>query len=64
VVNAIVRALSHLTTLDWILVGLVFLLIAWGWVRARAFARFGTIDIQDLVADGDSLAPRAVKAQL
>ena len=55
---------SRLGVPDWILVGLAVFLLAWGWVRATAFARLGTIQIADLTCDDNALAPVAAKAAL
>jgi hypothetical protein len=55
---------SHVGVLDWVLVGLSVFLLAWGWLRAAAFARLGTIQIADLTCDDNTLAPVAAKAVL
>jgi hypothetical protein len=62
--NAGVDWIKHLGVLDWILVGTSVYLLAWGWVRALAFARLGTIQIADLTCDDDGLGPTAGKALL
>jgi hypothetical protein len=61
---ASVAWVSHLGVLDWILVGASVFLVAWGWVRAVAFARMGTIQIADLTCDDSGLGPAAAKAAL
>ena len=61
---AAVAWVSDLGVLDWILVGAVVFLVAWGWVRAAAFARMGTIQIADLTCDDTGLGPAAAKAAL
>jgi hypothetical protein len=60
----LVRLVVGFSVADWILIGLALMLLSWGWVRAAAFARLGTIEITDFAADADALAPLAVKAQL
>ena len=62
--NASVQWLSHLGVQDCILIGASAFLLAWGWVRAAAFVRLGTIQIADLSCDDDKLAPTAAKAVL
>lgn len=62
--NATVQWLSHLGVQDCILIGVSAFLLAWGWVRAAAFVRLGTIQIADLSCDDDKLAPAAAKAVL
>ena len=62
--NASVQWLSHLGVLDCLLIGASAFLLAWGWVRAAAFVRLGTIQIADLSCDDDKLAPTAAKAVL
>ena len=62
--NASIQWLSHFGVQDWILVGIVVFLLAWGWVRAFAFVRLGTIQIADLTCDDDKLAPAGAKALL
>lgn len=62
--NASVQWLSHLGVQDWVLLGVTIYLLAWGWVRAAAFTRLGTIQILDLSCDDDKLAPAAAKAVL
>lgn len=63
-VNAAIQWLSHFGVQDWVLVGLAIYLLAWGWVRAFAFVRLGTIQIADLSCDDDKLAPAGAKAVL
>ena len=60
----VVRILTSLSVLDWILVGIAFAVAGWGWARALAFARLGAIQIKDLVTDDDTLQPIAAKAEL
>ena len=62
--NASIQWLSHLGVQDWVLIGAAAFLLAWGWVRAVAFVRLGTIQIADLSCDDDKLAPAAAKAVL
>jgi hypothetical protein len=62
--NASVQWLSHLGVQDWVLVGIAGYLLAWGWVRAVAFVRLGTIQIAELSCDDDKLAPAAARAVL
>ncbi|HEX3977189.1 MAG TPA: hypothetical protein VHW96_13070 [Solirubrobacteraceae bacterium] len=62
--NASIQWLSHLGVQDWVLVGISAFLLAWGWVRAVAFVRLGTIQIADLSCDDDKLAPAAARAVL
>jgi hypothetical protein len=49
--GAVTGWLGRFSTVDWVLVAVALILLAWGWVRAFAPARLGTIDIGDLAAD-------------
>lgn len=60
----IVNVLTHLSVLDWIVVGVALFVAWWGWARALSFARLGSIVIKDIEADDDSLDPKAAKAVL
>lgn len=64
VLGWIARLMTGLSVVDWILVGVAVLLVMWGWVRAAAFARLGTIAVEDVGADGDTLTPVAIRAEL
>jgi hypothetical protein len=56
---------SSISVLDGLLLAGAAALIAWGWVRARAFAALGTIQIADLTCDADTkLEPVAARAIL
>jgi hypothetical protein len=62
--SAVARIAGRISLIDWILIGLAALLVAWGWVRAAAFARLGTIEIDDLKCDDASQGPGEIKAAL
>jgi hypothetical protein len=62
--GAVARALGHLSLVDLVLIVCAVLLIAWGWVRAVAFARLGSIEIANLEADDEKLGPLSVRAAL
>ena len=62
----LVRTVGRISVLDWLLIGVAVLCVLWGWVWSAAFARLGSITIDDLVGGGDdtSTAPNQIKAQL
>jgi hypothetical protein len=62
--SAVARIAGEISVIDWILIGLAALLVAWGWVRAAAFARLGTIEIDDLKSDDASQGPSEIRAAL
>jgi hypothetical protein len=62
--SASIDWLGHFGVQDWVLLGVAAFLLAWGWVRAVAFVRLGTIQIADLSCDDDKLAPAGAKAVL
>jgi hypothetical protein len=64
VLSWLARLGGRLSALDWVLIAAAVLLAAWGWVRAAAFARLGSIEIEDVAADGDAAVPIALKADL
>jgi hypothetical protein len=56
--------LSSFGVLDWILLAVAVLLLAWGWVWARAFATLGNIQVTDLTTDDTTLKGITAKAAL
>lgn len=64
VLSLLLRVVERLSVFDWILIGAAVMLVLWGWVRAAAFARLGTIEIEDVATDDKTMMPIALKAEL
>jgi hypothetical protein len=64
VADSVLHFVGRFAVRDWILLGGGVVIFTWGWVRAAAFARLGSVEIGDLGVDGDLPPAKQLGAEL